>query len=822
MKLSEVMLSYPFVHYSVDVTHFTARHSTAIEWLILEAIQNVQTFQGYQSMTVEDFFSSLFSITDTDQMILPCLMNLRDIGALQLDEIYDHTDMKQTKMHQLHLTTIGISMQKDRKLPGAESTDRIKYYYNITENQLFRDSKKISYQEKLSGIPVRELENPEDIVFPASSVRDNIESLKIQQTNRPSWLMEETVIRKIMPDSSELLWKNTLKPFHVGKEMQCFVEGNEDNNINMAALSYLELREPADSLPVISVYNPDEEFETVVLPDKLSALIEQINKNVNLFIANPNYCHIGNTNTVAAKKNDVNIRIFCDAGETNVRIARNMITVFVRENILPDGLVYLDKSQAVGYGAFSLSAGNLSRMAELAFIPKKKIDTQSIVLQCVEKFYGEYPDMLHIFRILGMLDKEIQYIEHIVGQLPSVEEKLRFLLKLNEDSVTLFKAKCFSDSKINELILDAEKIAADVTDVQSAQRILEKYSSVDVLKKHSSTMETLIRILLTNIKISENLSDVHALLNQIQNIGKQYIKLVKQEELYKNLYSDTVLNELVSKFANEDVYELETYTPAESIIQDMRNLAERTQEILELSMFGENSEVHMKEAVLLHRQELKQLINFLEQWRDLLNMFDSRIGDFEETSAFCPVLVLTNKNYQMLSSALSLFCCNSAMQYRKICILDTNALMKMPELLPMFDGKDTMVIIPRTVLSELDGLKENENEEIAYQVRAAIRQINNYSALEWINMKEESNPDLLSDDLDPDKPDYRILSVALKYIIYNPILVTNDINMRNIAKSYGITSMTTDGCSANLQQSEREAKQEKNSKKKNKKKHKKQ
>ena len=142
MKLSEVILSYPFVHYDVDVTHFTARYSTAIEWLILETIQKIQIFQEYQSMTIEDFFSSLFSIIDTDRMILPCLINLRDIGALQLDEIYDQTDMKQTQMRQLHLTPIGISMQKERKLPGAESTDIIKYYYNITENQIFRDSKK--------------------------------------------------------------------------------------------------------------------------------------------------------------------------------------------------------------------------------------------------------------------------------------------------------------------------------------------------------------------------------------------------------------------------------------------------------------------------------------------------------------------------------------------------------------------------------------------------------------------------------------------------------------------------------------------------------
>lgn len=77
---------------------------------------------------------------------------------------------------------------------------------------------------------------------------------------------------------------------------------------------------------------------------------------------------------------------------------------------------------------------------------------------------------------------------------------------------------------------------------------------------------------------------------------------------------------------------------------------------------------------------------------------------------------------------------------------------------------------------------------------------------------------MLSSDLDSDNPDCRIISVALKYIIHKPILITDDTNMRNLAKSQGITTMTTDGFSANIQQAEREHKQEKNNNKKNKKK----
>ena len=59
MKLSEVILSYPFVRYDVDVTHFTARYSTAIEWLILETIQKISNLSG---ISVNDHRRLLFFI----------------------------------------------------------------------------------------------------------------------------------------------------------------------------------------------------------------------------------------------------------------------------------------------------------------------------------------------------------------------------------------------------------------------------------------------------------------------------------------------------------------------------------------------------------------------------------------------------------------------------------------------------------------------------------------------------------------------------------------------------------------------------------------
>ena len=197
----------------------------------------------------------------------------------------------------------------------------------------------------------------------------------------------------------------------------------------------------------------------------------------------------------------------------------------------------------------------------------------------------------------------------------------------------------------------------------------------------------------------------------------------------------------------------------------------------------------------------------MEEWRNVQDKFESRIGDFEESVKNCPALRNTADNFRKLSSALSMFCCDKSLQYGKIYVLDTNALMNMPELLAMLEGKDTLIIIPQIVLSELDGLKKDEDQDRAFLAREAIRQIDNYTAFDWVNIKEESHPELLSKDLDAENPDCRIISVALKYIMHRPVVITNDGNMRNIAKSQGLSTMTTEGLAASMRQEEREAEQ---------------
>ena len=145
---------------------------------------------------------------------------------------------------------------------------------------------------------------------------------------------------------------------------------------------------------------------------------------------------------------------------------------------------------------------------------------------------------------------------------------------------------------------------------------------------------------------------------------------------------------------------------------------------------------------------------------------------------------------QHLAESISIFFDDAALKYSRVCIVDTCALMNDPELPALFSDGMSMLIVPQVVLRELDGLKQSADEEKALAARRAIRSIESYSRADWFNLSEEGHPELLSPDLgDPQSSDNLILSVACRYIAKQPVLLTDDTNLRNKAASMHIDAI---------------------------------
>lgn len=122
-----------------------------------------------------------------------------------------------------------------------------------------------------------------------------------------------------------------------------------------------------------------------------------------------------------------------------------------------------------------------------------------------------------------------------------------------------------------------------------------------------------------------------------------------------------------------------------------------------------------------------------------------------------------------------------------IYIIDTNVFVNCPDIINKI-GKKYKIIIPSTVLEELDKLKIKEGidkitlSKAAKNISVAFTQ--QYSCL------EDANVSLLPNGFDRKNPDCKILSVALKHSEENPILLTSDNMLAARAKGLGITTIT--------------------------------
>lgn len=122
-----------------------------------------------------------------------------------------------------------------------------------------------------------------------------------------------------------------------------------------------------------------------------------------------------------------------------------------------------------------------------------------------------------------------------------------------------------------------------------------------------------------------------------------------------------------------------------------------------------------------------------------------------------------------------------------IYIIDTNVFVNCPDIISKI-GKKYKIIIPSTVLEELDKLKIKEGidkitlSKAAKNIPMAFTQ--QYSCM------EDANVSLLPNGFDRKNPDCKILSVALKHSEENPILLTSDNMLAARAKGLGITTIT--------------------------------
>ena len=792
MKIADVRFAYPNIEYTVDVSHFTARESTAIEWVILEAIKRCGELSEYSAWSAADVFETIFMISDPNLLVLPCMISLLDLGAIEADNLSDDSELAEIPMKSLRLTEDGAEMQRRGLLPGATDINDITVSYDPLSGKLVHASD--IQQEEPDGIPLINTEKLVDIGFPHAVVMNMLmEEMRSERkgSKRFSWLMQNTKIQQLDVVNNVVLWKSVTKPLCAGEGLICSIDGIDDRDITVQALRSIASDAHTGSLSYINISNPDNDVKEIIDFDNINRRISVFARSGNIVIINSKYYILDTSQKKSDKNTPVRIVIVDECGEFKISLKDRLFAIYYDGKLLPQDEVFVSDEINVCVGKLKLKAFSAEQDLAIGYIPLScSANSVELAKQAVYNRLDADYRMPFALYALGIKNECLAALTESVKRMETIAEKAELIEKLNTVGKELFRMTCISAELAERLLVDTDSITERCISIDAALDLLDEFNS---LRQQDELYKTVLKTVLENTPVTDNPAELYEIWKYIKTVKRAYIIYVVHNDLYQRFYNETIMRNLLGKFNNEDFLSMVVgeYTPVESSLYNMKQALNITVDIL--SDIGTDSDKEsIREAVILHKGDIKQLQSAMRDWRDGRDKLEEILVPITEFADLDRRFADTAKMMDNVFEAISLFCDTSSVKYSDVVIADTCALMHEPDLISWCDNERTLLIIPQAVLAELDKLKDDEDEDKSYQARMAIRSIDNYKAFEWLNTKEVSDVSLLNSDLDPKSGDSKILSVAIRYIAKSPIIITDDVNFRNIAEAQGITAISAE------------------------------
>ena len=790
MIFTEVTLSYPCVQHKVEVSHFTARKSTAIEWVILESINKCEKLSNYAGISIASFFEQIFTISDADLLIRPVLISLQDIGAITISGIDDETELDTVAMNNLKLTKTGQEMQSQGLLPGTSSEETFSIYYDVVAKVLKDEA---NLYKEATGIKVVDIDNADDVDFPEGAIREWLFTIQNdKKRKRLNWLTPTTKIESVTPLSSKIYWKNITRKVEIVDEMRWKVSGIEDEGIDEITLEAFDISCPDGlrDLPFLEIGNPDEEIKRFVSIDEINALIGEYLQKDDLFCVEAKYYKDIKNNQQNKKR--IRIGIVYGADEFEVENSKKQIIIRIPDCDLKNYGLYLNAKDSIKACITNVSAGSLSKEIAIAYIPKiMETNLPNVIVGLVDKYYSHDNTVLFTLYELGLKDMFIEYVGRIVSEELKLADKAKLVELFNERSRGYYGLNAISAADKERILVNESYIAEQCKNINNAKEVIFEYAAINAFKQDESLFQRIMKIVIEHVGEQDSLEDIWDFWKAILSVKKAYINWINKLDLHKNLYSKRSILEFISRFTDEKFFEIEEYTAVEQIILNMRRISLQVEGLVpELNLYDTVSQEKYNELVLAHTDVIDDLHDQVRKWQDEEERFTNKVIDLNEVLESDTPFTNVKRNMDGLRNALATFFDDSFMRFNKVYIVDTCTLMNEPGLISWFDGEKVLLVIPMIVLDELDGLKTSSDEEKAYRAREVIRNISNYKAYDWLNTGESSHPELLSDDLDKERNDNKILSIAIRYCAKKPVLLTDDTNLGNIATANKIENMT--------------------------------
>lgn len=783
MKLADVKLSFPHVVYDVTVSHYAPRQATAVEWVILEAIQASTLDPSFRDAPFAAVFEDILSIKDADRLIKPVIFDLVGSGMMVVEGLSDEAPLGKMPMSQFRLTERGQKLRKDGTLPARTMEDVVHVRYDVFK-EACEEGRERHLSPEATGIKVIEAESVDDVVFPSAAITGYLESAR-GRSNNP-WLTKETHIQDLAASGGKLLWKNITCPFEVGGDLICRFSGIESTSLSAKVLEQLDFQF-TEGLQSTVVTDPDVELNWLDSPKRIAHHVRELLASSNIGVIRAD-CFDELASII--DKDALRGKALCipSSGGFSARLENGALLIEVQEDMLSEGAISSFPRETLRIENYELRAGDTTRGATLlSSAPSTQGELESI---CREVATGHSGDsLLAALPLLALGEEDLfqQIALDALANMKGLAQKSAAIEDVNHATRVFLGSERVS-AEVARVALSEElaHVFSGCTFDDIAERVAEVKGDCS-LEDDGTILNEAVAAGLRSLPEPSSVAQVWKLWASLDELGIDVSSL--DGDIVASLYGDRRLNEIMSAFDSADFYSLKAWTVIERSMLQLRRSCDGVSALLSGSdVYKPLTEEDARLLCIANKGSLVQVYAELKSWQQNLDNLSVAGINLEKAERSDSPFAKASISMKSVSAGIRPFYDESSLRYAAVYVVDTCALMNSPELVETFEDNKALLIVPKVVLDELDGLKSSEDGERALKARDAIRAIDNHRAFDWLNLRENSHPELLPDDCDKDRNDSKILSVAVRYIFKKPVLITDDSNLRNLAEANAVES----------------------------------
>ena len=782
MKIANVNVSFPYVMYDVEVSHYASRKSTAIEWVILEAINATDKDESFKLAPFSEVFDAILSIKEADRLIKPVLFDLVGHGMIIVDGLSDERSLGELTMSQFALTDKGQKLRKDGILPGSTVEDVISLQYDVFGEKLGAKKEK-GLSTEATGVKAAEIEEGSDVVFPAGQIKVHLEEARSDSSY--SWLTKQTQIQDLNEVSSSIYWKNTSRPLQVSKGFVCTVGDIDDSRLVSKALESLGLT-AIDDAPACCLEDPDND---VLWLDHPKHTVESMSKALRaseIAISKPS-CMNELWNALKNGDSATKVILVASADDFKATLSENKLLINLKDDFLTPDSLLLSASVEIRQGTFNLRSGDGSTAVTLLY-GVQDVDKRSVKLieAVAEKYYSQTPLVLVPLILIGEQVRLENLVSARMAELPDFGAKSEYLAALNHASKAITGNDALAPEAVGVLLKsELEKTFEGCSYENMPHRLgvcLEACKDIP----DKTMKQSVLTVAVESLPPTDQLGNIWRMWESLEKVAGD-LECIRGSQALRGIYSDGIIKSMLSVFTSDNLYEMPAYTVVERSIIQLRRSSDKLSELLPgFDLDKPLTEEDGRLACLGNKTSLENVFSELASWRKHFEEIGAIGIDLSKAGEEVGCFANISTSVESLTEGIKPFYDCASMKYQNVYVIDTCALMNDPSVVALFEDGKSMLVVPMVVLDELDGNKSSQDEDKAYKAREAIRAIDNHRAFEWLNLRETSHPELLGSDCDKDRNDNKILSVAIKYIFKRPLLITDDANLRNLAESNSI------------------------------------